>query len=150
MEAKAITETLSVSAQITAADVADIKKAGFRSIICNRPDGEGDDQPAFEEIEAAAEVLGLEVRHQPVVTGKIEDDDANSFGELVDRLPKPVLAYCRTGTRSAILWALSERTKRPLPDILERTKTAGYDLGGMAERIAGGGRSSAAAEDAEP
>ena len=149
MEAKAITETLSVSPQITVADVADIKKAGFRSIICNRPDGEGGDQPAFEEIEAAAKTLGLEACYQPVVSGRVEDDDANSFGELVDRLPKPVLAYCRTGTRSVILWALSERTKRPLSHILERTKTAGYDISSVIERISVGGKSSAAADDAK-
>ena len=50
MEIKRITDKVSVSPQITAADVADIKKAGFRAIICNRPDGEGADQPSFEEL----------------------------------------------------------------------------------------------------
>ena len=148
MDAKQITETISVSPQITATALADIKKAGFRSIICNRPDGEGVDQPTFEEIEAAAKAEGLEARYQPVVSGKVRDEDAASFGTLLDSLPKPVLAYCRTGTRSATLWALSEGTKRPLPDILERTKAAGYDMGGVVRRITSGGKTPTDVADA--
>ena len=145
---KKITDTISVSPQITSADLADIKAAGFRSILCNRPDGEGADQPTFEEIEAVARASGLEARYQPVVSGKVRDEDASSFGTLIDRLPKPVLAYCRTGTRSATLWALSEGAKRPLPDILERTRAAGYDMGGVVRRITSGGKTPTDVADA--
>ena len=148
MEAKKITETLSVSPQIAAADLAALKTAGFRSIICNRPDGEGADQPTFEEIEVAAKEQGLEARYQPVVSGKVRDDDAGAFGALLESLPKPVLAFCRTGTRSATLWALSEGAKRPLPDILQRTKAAGYDMGGVVRRISSGGKTPTDVADA--
>jgi len=73
----------------------------------NRPDGEDVDQPTFAEMKAAAIEHGLEVRYQPVAAGQILDDDAMIFGALLDSLPKPVLAYCQTGTRSATLWSLS-------------------------------------------
>ena len=137
MDPRRVTEELSVSPQIVSADVADLAAEGIRSIICNRPDGEGPNQPAFEEIEAAAKKHGLEVRYQPVESGHVRDDDISAFGALLDNLPKPVLAYCRSGTRSAMLWALSEGAKRPLSDILERTKAAGYDFSGLFQRIAG-------------
>ncbi len=100
MELKTIDKGLTVSPQIAAADVAKIKKEGFRSIICNRPDGEGADQPTFAEIEKAAKKAGLEIRYLPVVSGKVQDADATQFGEALSEMPKPVFAYCRTGTRS--------------------------------------------------
>ena len=140
MELHKLTEQLTVSPQIAVHDLEAIKAAGFRCVICNRPDGEGADQPTFEEIKDAAQKAGLDVRYQPVVSGRMSDDDALAFGALMQELPKPVLAYCRTGTRSASLWALSQATQRPLPDILTATKSAGYDMTGIVRRIANGGR----------
>jgi sulfide:quinone oxidoreductase len=100
MQLNKVTDALSVSPQITAEDVAAIRDAGFRAIICNRPDGEGADQPTFEEIEAAAKSAGLEMRYQPITSGMVQDTDADAFGQTLMELPGPVLAYCRTGTRS--------------------------------------------------
>ncbi|SLN19749.1 Beta-lactamase hydrolase-like protein [Roseivivax jejudonensis] len=140
MDIHTIDDRLAVSPQITAADVAALAAEGYRGIICNRPDGEGADQPSFEEIERAASENGLEARYLPVTTGMVRDADAEAFAEALRTLPGPVLAYCRSGTRSATLWALSEATARPLPDILARTKAAGYDMSGVARRIANGGK----------
>jgi sulfide:quinone oxidoreductase len=141
MQPKMIDATLSVSPQISTEDVAAIAAAGFRSILCNRPDGEGADQPVFAEIEAAAKAAGLQAVYQPVVSGKVQDGDAAQFGAHFAALPKPVLAYCRSGTRSATLWSLSEAARgRPLPEILGATRAAGYDMTGVARRIANGGR----------
>jgi len=141
MELKTIDKGLTVSPQIAAADVAEIKKQGFRSIICNRPDGEGADQPTFAEIEKAAKKAGLEARYLPVVSGRVEDADAEKFGAALSELPKPVFAYCRTGTRSATLWSLDQGAKgAALPDILAATKKAGYDMSGVVRRIANGGK----------
>ncbi|WP_269584593.1 bifunctional protein tyrosine phosphatase family protein/NAD(P)/FAD-dependent oxidoreductase [Roseibium sp. Sym1] len=146
---KAINSQISVAPQIRPEDLTDYAQQGFRSIICNRPDGEGADQPVFEEIETAAKKLGLEARYLPIVAGKVSDQDAEDFGDLLDSLPKPVLAYCRTGTRSATLWSLSQAEKQPLADILAQTKTAGYDMAGVVRRIANGGRTpTESAEDA--
>ena len=117
-----------------------IAKAGFRSINCNRPDGEAADQPTFEEIETAAKANGLEARYLPVVLGKVRDEDAKVFEALMAELPKLTLGFCRTGTRSITLWSLAEGTRRPLPEILEKAKVAGYDMGGVVRRIAAGGK----------
>jgi len=141
VDIKTITDQLSVSDQILPSQVRDIAHAGFKSIICNRPDGEGADQPVFAEIETAAKAAGLMAAYQPIVSGKVGDEDATAFGKLVASLPKPILAYCRTGTRSTTLWSLSEGAHgRALPDILTTTKAAGYDMSGVVRRIANGGK----------
>ncbi len=149
MDHKAISDALSVAPQITVADVAEARALGFRAILCNRPDGEGADQPSFEEIEAAARAVGIEARYQPVVSGMVRDEDAQAFGAALRELPGPVLAYCRTGTRSATLWSLSEAKTRPLPEILAATKAAGYDMNGVARRIANGGKTPTDTGDAK-
>ncbi|MEO1191153.1 MAG: TIGR01244 family sulfur transferase [Pseudomonadota bacterium] len=140
METKSITPGLSVSAQITPADLPSLKQAGFRAIICNRPDGEAGDQPSFEEIETAAQAEGMEAQYLPITSGLVKDEDAEAFGLALQTLPGPVLAYCRTGTRSATLWSLSEAERRPLAEILAATQAAGYDMNGVARRIANGGK----------
>jgi len=140
MQFNKVTDALSVSPQIVPADMAAIREAGFRAVICNRPDGEGADQPGFDEIEAAASAAGLEARYLPVTAGMVRDTDAEAFGQALMELPGPVLAYCRTGTRSATLWSLAEAGRRPVPEILAATRDAGYDMAGVARRIVNGGR----------
>jgi len=140
MEPKVITPRLSVDGQISPDDVKAAAKAGYRAIVCNRPDGEGSDQPSFEEIAAAAKKEGLEARYIPVVSGKVTDEDARAFGKALDELPGPVLAYCRTGTRSVTLWSLSQAENLELTDILAKAKAAGYDMSGVVRRIANGGK----------
>jgi sulfide:quinone oxidoreductase len=109
MQIKSIGRNLSVTAQIAATDMAEIAKAGFKSIICNRPDGEGSDQPTFAEIAAAAKTAGLQTRYIPVVSGKVSDADAVAFGAAMADLPGPVLAFCRSGSRSTMMWEMSQR-----------------------------------------
>lgn len=129
MQIKSLTPALSVSGQIETIDIVDIAGAGFKAIICNRPDGEDAEQPPFAEIEAAANAAGLATAYLPIVSGKAIDEEALAFGALVDKLPKPALAYCRSGTRSTTLWTLSESARgRPAADILSITKAAGYDM----------------------
>ncbi len=140
MEIKTLTAGLSVSPQITQADLQTIKDNGFRSVICNRPDGEGADQPTFEELAEAARSLGLETAYIPIVAGKVADEDAATFGDALRDLPGPVLAYCRTGTRSATLWSLAQAETLSVADILTTTKAAGYDMGGVVRRITNGGK----------
>lgn len=136
----ALSPELSVSAQLRVEDLPALAAAGYRAIVCNRPDGEGADQPLFAEIERAAQALGLATAYMPVVSGKVEDAQGLAFRALCDRLPRPLLAYCRTGTRSATLWALAEAGRRPLPQILGGAQAAGYDLSGLVRRIASGGK----------
>ena len=149
MDLRKITDKVTVSPQITAADVEAIKKAGFRAIICNRPDGEGADQPGFDEIEAAAKAAGLEARYVPIQSGMVKDEDVAAFGAALAEVQRPVLAYCRTGTRSATLWSFHESKKRPMPEILAAAKAAGYDMNGVARRIANGGKTPTDTGDAK-
>ncbi|MCE8007505.1 bifunctional protein tyrosine phosphatase family protein/NAD(P)/FAD-dependent oxidoreductase [Aestuariivita sp.] len=148
MDIQTLTAGLSVSPQITADDLRAIKEAGFRSIICNRPDGEGADQPTYEEIHKAAQEVGLDAQYLPIVSGKVRDEDAAAFGAALTSLPGPTLAYCRTGTRSATLWSLAQAGTLSVADILAATKAAGYDMGGVVRRIANGGKTPTETGDA--
>lgn len=105
MELRRLSSNLSVSPQISVADIPALKQSGFRSVICNRPDGEEPGQTSFAEIEAAAGAAGLRAYYLPVISGGVEPKDAAAFGQALAELPGPVLAYCRSGARSAALWA---------------------------------------------
>lgn len=149
MDYRKIDDHLAVSPQIAVDDLPKLAAEGYRAVICNRPGGEGGDQPSFEEIERAARENGMEARYLPVESGMVRDEDADDFAEAMRSLPSPVLAYCRSGTRSATLWALSEAKHRPLPEILGKTKAAGYDMAGVARRIANGGKTPTDTGDAQ-
>lgn len=136
MNIKKLTADVSVSPQIRPEDVAMLAEQGFRAIVSNRPDGESADQPSFAEIETEAKKHGLAVRHLPIISGRLTEDDVTSFKQALDQLPSPVLAYCRSGTRSAAVWALAEAGRRPAEDILSATANAGYDMSGLAPHIA--------------
>lgn len=140
MQVHPLSSELSVSPQLNLVDLAHVLSAGFRSIICNRPDGEATDQPNFQDIAQEAGRLGIEAHYLPVQSGKATDADAAMFAHLMQELPKPVMAYCKTGTRSATLWALSQAASRPFAQILEKTKAGGFDLSGFVRRIANGGK----------
>ncbi|UZG42800.1 bifunctional protein tyrosine phosphatase family protein/NAD(P)/FAD-dependent oxidoreductase [Caldimonas thermodepolymerans] len=150
MDIRRLSPELSVSPQIRAEDVRAIAEAGYRTLICNRPDGEGNDQPLFREIAERAREQGLEAHYLPVESGKVTDEQAREFGALLARAPKPVLAWCRTGTRSTTLWALSQAQAGALslPQIVEQASQAGYDLQGVVRRIANGGRTALDTVDA--
>lgn len=148
MDIKKLTSDISVTRQLAVADLPAILEKGIRSIICNRPDGEGADQPTFQEIETAARKLGLETAYQPITMGKVSDADADDFAKLMTQLPGPVLAYCRTGTRSATLWSLTQSKTQSVAEILSTTKAAGYDMAGVVRRIVNGGKTPTKTGDA--
>lgn len=101
----ALTADFAVAPQLAAQDMAAVAAAGFRSVIINRPDHEGGpDQPTAAEVATAARAAGLRVEYQPVVSGAMTADDVARFAELLQTLPAPVLAYCRTGTRCTVLY----------------------------------------------
>ncbi|MDJ0822395.1 MAG: TIGR01244 family sulfur transferase [Paracoccaceae bacterium] len=140
MDIRKLNDDIAVMPQLTPDQMQELADKGYRSVICNRPDGEGADQPTYDEIAKAAKKAGLEARYLPIVSGKVQDDDAQAFGALLRELPGPVLAYCRTGTRSATLWSLSQADRLTPPDILAATKAAGYDMAGVVRRIVNGGK----------
>jgi len=137
MKLAKLDDEISVADQIFVNDLNTIADQGFKSILCHRPDGEGPDQPNFEEIAKAAKKHKIQIQYLPVVSGKITDEDVEAFAKVFYEAPKPVLAYCRSGMRAASLWALAEASKRGLASVLEAGKTAGYDLSGLTIRLAG-------------
>lgn len=112
MEIKSISPQLSVSPQIQPGEIPAIAAAGYRSIICNRPDGEEADQPIAAAIAEAAQRSGLAFTHLPVVAGKISETDALLMANALASLPAPVLAFCRTGNRSEKLAAMASAAAR--------------------------------------
>jgi sulfide:quinone oxidoreductase len=135
MELHKINDDLTVTGQIDAGAVPLLAERGFRSIICNRPDGEAPDQPDSGAIEQAAAAQGLRFVNLPVSPNSIGDADASAFAKALDELHKPILAYCRAGTRSAVLWSLSQAGKRPVQDILLSAMRAGYDMSALVPRL---------------
>ena len=135
MDIKKLAADLSVAAQLEPSDIAEIAARGFKSVISNRPDDEAEAQPSFAEVAREAHRFGLEARYIPVVSGKLSDADVAAFSSAIQVLPKPILAYCRTGTRCTMLWALSEARRRPLSDILTVANAAGYDLKSIEQRL---------------
>ncbi|WP_052245212.1 TIGR01244 family sulfur transferase [Halocynthiibacter namhaensis] len=108
MNLRQVSDTLSVCPQLTSSDIAGVVDAGFKSIVCNRPDGEEGAQPMYGEIELAAKHAGLEIRYVPVTAGAISEDNVSEFSQALKELPTPILAYCRSGARCAMLWSLCE------------------------------------------
>ncbi|MFO7748251.1 MAG: TIGR01244 family sulfur transferase [Orrella sp.] len=100
-----ITPDFSVAPQLSPADMPALAAAGFKSVIINRPDYEGGpDQPTAEAVSEAARESGLRVAFQPVVSGAMTPEDVVQFSELLQTMPAPVVAYCRTGTRCTVLY----------------------------------------------
>jgi sulfide:quinone oxidoreductase len=135
MDIKALTPNLSISPQILISEMQAVAEAGFKAIICNRPDGEGPDQPSFQEIEAAARQHGLQAQYLPAETGKVRDEDGKVFGQLLLTLPGPVLAYCASGNRSSVVWALAHAGKRPTDELIAIPARFGYQLEGLRGQI---------------
>ena len=120
-----------VSDQITEEDIEQLKEAGFKTIFCNRPDNEEQNQVTVKSIQDKAIESGLNFIHQPVIGGQISQNDIDQFSDYYDAAEKPIFAYCRTGTRSSMLWALSESGKRSIDEILRLTSAAGYNLSNL-------------------
>jgi sulfide:quinone oxidoreductase len=129
-------EDVFVAPQLTEADFAAVAAAGFRAVVNNRPDGEASDQLPAALAEETAERLGLTFRYQPVANLNVTDDDVvEDFSALLDDLPRPVLLYCRTGTRCSILWAQASAARLGVDATLETVAGAGYDLEAMREDL---------------
>ena len=135
MTSKMLTPDLSVMPQVSEADIAELSRRGFKSIISNRPDGEAADQPAWTMIAGAAHRHGLEARHIPVVASQIDDEDVAAFAAALRDLPTPIAAFCRTGTRAALLWALANEGSQSADERIRIAASQGFDLEPFRARI---------------
>jgi uncharacterized protein (TIGR01244 family) len=122
-----VTETFSVSPQISLADLAGAAAAGFTLIINNRPDGEAPGQPTSAEMDAAARAAGLDYLYAPVI-GRPGPAQVEAVREAVAGAPGKVLAYCRSGTRSICTWAIGQQGAVAHDDLIRLGAAAGYDL----------------------
>jgi uncharacterized protein (TIGR01244 family) len=124
-----VTDQLSVSPQIAVDDVAEAARLGFRTLVNNRPDGEDPSQPSSARIEAAAKAAGLAYLHIPV-RGSPTPDQVAEQRERLSEMEGPVLAFCRSGTRSIVTWSLGEALAgaRPRDELVRLGAQAGYDL----------------------
>lgn len=129
---KQVSARLHVATQATAADLAKAKAAGVTAIINNRPDGEEPGQPRAAENAAAAADLGLGYSHIPVAPGQYSLDEVRAFQAAMTAADGPVLAHCKTGTRSASLYAIGEALdgRMSRDDILSLGQSLGLDLAG--------------------
>ena len=140
MNLKKIDSNFLASEQIQVDELEQIKAEGIRSIICNRPDGEGADQPGHVEIETRARELGMSFSYIPVEKGMVQDEDVGRFSEAWETLPKPVLGYCRSGMRAVTLWSLSRANDLGISDVLAKTTAAGFDMSALNKRMLNGGK----------
>lgn len=131
-----ISPDFSVSAQVDPEEFEALAAAGFRSVISNRPEGEEPGQPSWEQIAAAAQAAGMEARHIPVTPGAYGDEDVSRFAAALEEMPGPVLGFCRTGTRAASMWALSQAGRQSPDAIIEAAAAGGYDISGLRDRLA--------------
>ncbi len=140
---RTLNDSISVAAQIAPEDVAAIKDAGFVAIVNNRPDDEEADQPTGESIRAAAAAAGLDYAAIPVTHAGFSHPQLDALTSVLMSAEGPVLAYCRTGTRSCNLWALAAAKAGRDPALLSaQAEAAEYDLGGiraLMDALASGG-----------
>ncbi len=107
MDVRKLSDNFSVSGQISSDDIEAISQAGYKTILCNRPDGESSDQPGYQGIAQAAVAAGLQATFIPVAGTGVTLENVVALASELDSLPKPVFAYCRSGARSATLWSLA-------------------------------------------
>jgi len=124
-----VTPSFWASPQITPDDVAEASALGFTLIINNRPEGEADDQTAGDLIARAAEAAGMDYRAIPVSPGGFSEDQVRAMSEALAAAEGPVLAYCRSGTRSTLLWSLAQALGGRDPQAIATDAAgAGYDV----------------------
>ena len=137
-----LTETMWVAPQLTVADVARAAEMGVKCIINNRPDGESDDQPAGADLAAAAHASGINYAAIPVSHAGFSALQVEAMRAVLDKEAGPILAFCRSGTRSSFLWALAEAgAGKDVAKLREQAAAAGYDLSpiaAMLDMLAGG------------
>lgn len=135
LDLKRINDHISVSGQILPEDVATLKAAGFTTIINNRPDAEQPDQPAGAQIEAAAKAVGLAYHAIPLGRDGVSANMVEKTRAVLEGSQGPVFAFCRSGTRSTTLWALSQAGEMDANEIISGAADAGYDMSHLAAHL---------------
>ncbi len=146
MAIKPLSATFAVSPQLNPADVKLAADQGYRAIVSNRPDGEEAGQPTAEDMASLADQYGIAFAHVPATSGAVTAAEAERMHAVLAKLDAPVLAFCRSGMRSATLWAMLEAKASRAASALQTTAAAGYDLNSLKTTLAGMERSSVAGD----
>ena len=128
MQINTLSDDYSVSPQIEVSDVPSIMQAGFKSVICNRPDQENPEPRQIEAIKAAVESARMEFAENVFDPSSFGPDKIERQAELLAQLPSPVFAYCASGNRCSIVWAFAQAGRIATDTILDATTQAGYQL----------------------
>lgn len=128
MDIRALTPAYAVSPQIAVEDLAQIKAAGFTTVIDNRPDGEIPPDLHSHNMRAAAEALGLVFHVNPVIGGALTPENVTLQSQIMADADGPVFAYCASGNRCSIVWALTEAGKQSADDLIAIPAKFGYNL----------------------
>ncbi|RDB42384.1 TIGR01244 family phosphatase [Halomonas sp. DQ26W] len=120
----------SIADAVAPQDLEEVARRGFKAVICNRRPGEAEDHPDDRALSEKAAELGLEWRCIPVKPGEYSDADIAAFGQALDALPSPILAFCRTGKRAVHLWAHArcKDATCDIPALMAVARAAGHDL----------------------
>ena len=135
MDIRPLSDSYSVTPQILPDDIPAIAAAGFKTVICNRPDRENPDELAAEALRAAIEAAGMTLIINPVVGGALTTENVDSQRAAIDTAQGPILAYCASGNRSSIVWALANAGRQPTDDLIAAGAKYGYQLGQFRDLI---------------
>ncbi|MFD1342937.1 TIGR01244 family sulfur transferase [Litorisediminicola beolgyonensis] len=135
MDIRQVTPDYAVTPQIAVEDVPAIAQAGFVRVICNRPDAEVPPSHQADAIRAAVEAAGLSFEALPLTHQTMTPENIARHKALAEGAEGKVLAYCASGTRSTVIWALGQAGAQPVDEILGTAARAGYDLGGLRPRL---------------
>jgi len=131
MDIRQITPDYAVSPQIEISDVAEIANTGFTTLICNRPDAEIPPTLHATKMRTAAKAAGLKFVELPVTHSTMTPDLIAAQAAAIEASEGPALAYCASGTRSTIVWALSKAGTQPVDEIIATAAEAGYQIEGV-------------------
>lgn len=135
MDIRHLTPDYAVSPQIAPEDMAAIAAQGFTTIIDNRPDGEIPADWHTAHMQAAAQAAGLRFVANPVIGGAMTMQNVEVQAEAIAAAPGPVLAYCASGNRSSVVWALAHAGRMPTDDLIGLPARHGYQLEGLRGQI---------------
>ncbi|SDZ27269.1 TIGR01244 family protein [Jannaschia faecimaris] len=135
MDLRPLDDTTFVAPQLEPADMAALAADGVTTVICNRPDVEVPATHQAAAMQAAVEAAGMNFVFNPVSMPQLTEQAVEEQSEAIDNADGKIVAYCASGTRSAILWALAQAGQMPVDDILTATANAGYPLDGLRQQI---------------
>lgn len=131
MDIRPLSDNYAVSPQIEAGDIPAIKAAGYTTVVCNRPDAEVPADQQADAIRRAAEAAGLRFVDNPVTHGALTDEIVATQVAAQRDSDGPVLAYCASGNRCSIVWALGEAGRQPADALIAAAARHGYRLEGL-------------------